>query len=118
MLFLPQARGQTPQIVGGPALPHRRQGSQSVAEIAQGREAAPSAAEIRPDGVEGRHPAVGRPIGHRPHVGLQQLGVRQFQREAVGQLFQPDQHILDAYRRRQSTNGLLHPLGQRPDLVG
>ncbi|WP_310116110.1 hypothetical protein [Azospirillum sp. BE72] len=118
LLFLAQARGQTPQIVGGPALPHRRQGGQSVAEVAQGREAAPSAAEIRPDRLEGRHPAVRRPIGHRPHVGLQQFGVRQFQREAVGQLFQPDQHILDADRRRQRADGLLHPVGQRPDLVG
>ncbi|WP_455174555.1 hypothetical protein [Azospirillum largimobile] len=86
LLFLPQTRGQTPQIVGGPALRHRRQGGESVAEVTQRRKAAPAAAEIRPDGIEGRHPAVGRPIGHRPHICLQQVGVRQFQREAVGQL--------------------------------
>ncbi|AWB07261.1 hypothetical protein A6A40_19615 (plasmid) [Azospirillum humicireducens] len=118
MLFLAQARGQTPQIVGGTALRSRRQGGERVAEVAQGRKAAPATAEARPDRIEGGHPAVGRPLRHRPHVGLQQLGIRQFQREAVGQLLQPDQHILDADRGRQGADGLLHPLGQRTDLRG
>ena len=117
-LLLAQARGQTPQILGRTALRHRRQAGQRVAEVAQGREAAPAAAEIRPDRIEGRHPAVRRPIGHRPHIRLQQFGVRQFQSEAVGQLFQPDQHILDTDRRRQRPDRLLHPVGEGADLGG
>lgn len=117
-LFLAQPGGQPPQIVGDAAFHRRRQGAQRLAEVAQRRKAAPAAAKSRPHRLEGSHPAVGRPCRHRPHVGLQQIGVRQFQREAVGQLLQPDQHILDADRRRQRADRLLHPLGQRADLVG
>ncbi|WP_377810381.1 hypothetical protein ABNQ38_32280 [Azospirillum sp. A29] len=118
LLFLAQPGRQPPQIVGGAAFHRRRQGAQRFAEVAQRRKAAPAAAESRPHRVEGRHPAVGRPLRHRPHVGLQQIGVGQFQREAVGQLLQPDQHILDADRRGQRADGLLDPVGERPDLVG
>jgi len=118
LLFLAQPGRQPPQIVGGAAFHRGRQGAQRLAEVAQRRKAAPAAAEGRPHRLEGRHPAVGRPRRHRPHVGLQQVGVGQLQREAVGQLLQPDQHILDADRRGQRADGPLHPVGERADLVG
>lgn len=117
LLFLAQPGRQPPQIVGGAAFRRGRQGAQRLAEIAQRRKAAPAAAESRPHRVECRHPAVGRPPRHRPHVGLQQVGVGQLQREAVGQLLQPDQHILDADRRGQRADGLFHPVGERTDLL-
>lgn len=118
LLFLAQPGRQPPQIVGGAAFRRGRQGAQRLAEVAQRRKAAPAAAESRPHRLEGCHPAVGRPLRHRPHIGLQQVGVGQLQREAVGQLLQPDQHILDADRRGQRSDGLLDPVGQRADLVG
>ena len=116
-LFLPKPGGKATQIIDLARCRRHRHGPERRLEIAQGGKPAPAAAKIGPDLVEGRHPLFGRPLGHRPDIRFQENGIRQFQRETIGQLLDAGQHIFNPDARRQAIDGGVHPIGHRADLV-
>lgn len=117
LLLLPQPGGKPPQVVHRTRVGGRRHRAQGFAEIPQCGEAAPAAAETAPHRIEGRHPAVGRPLRHGADIGLQQVGVRKLQCEPVRQLFEADQNILHPDRHADAADCLLDPLGEDTDLI-